>query len=58
MYEFPGLIEGAHENVGPGHKFFRHIEHCKIIVLLLDMAGIDGRKRRDDYAQLLKELEI
>ena len=56
--DVPGLIEGAHRNVGLGHKFLRHIQRCKILVLLLDMAGTDGRKPRDDYKQLLKELEL
>ena len=56
--DVPGLIEGAHNNVGLGHAFLRHIERCKIIVLLLDMAGTDGRKPWDDYKQLLKELEL
>jgi len=56
--DVPGLIEGAHQNVGLGHKFLRHIKRCKILVLLLDMAGTDGRKPWDDYKQLLKELEL
>ena len=56
--DVPGLIEGAHQNVGLGHAFLRHIERCKIIVLLLDMAGTDNRAPWDDYKQLLKELEL
>jgi GTP-binding protein len=56
--DVPGLIEGAHKNVGLGHKFLRHIQRCKILVLLLDMAGMDGRKPWDDYEQLLSELEL
>jgi GTP-binding protein len=56
--DVPGLIEGAHNNVGLGHKFLRHIERCKIIVLLLDMAGADGRNPWDDYKQILSELEL
>ena len=56
--DVPGLIEGAHQNVGLGHEFLRHIQRCKILVLLLDMAGTDGRKPWDDYKQLLKELEL
>ncbi|MDR3377756.1 MAG: GTPase ObgE [Verrucomicrobiae bacterium] len=56
--DVPGLIEGAHNNVGLGHAFLRHIQRCKILVLLLDMAGTDNRKPWDDYKQLLKELEL
>jgi GTP-binding protein len=56
--DVPGLIEGAHMNVGLGHEFLRHIQRCKILVLLLDMAGTDGRKPWEDYKQLLKELEL
>jgi GTP-binding protein len=55
--DVPGLIEGAHKNVGLGHGFLRHIQRCKILVLLLDMAGADGRAPWDDYKQLLQELE-
>ena len=56
--DVPGLIEGAHQNVGLGHKFLRHIRRCTILVLLLDMAGTDNRAPWDDYKQLLKELEL
>jgi GTP-binding protein len=56
--DVPGLIEGAHNNVGLGHEFLRHIRRCKVLVLLLDMAGNDGRLPWDDYRQLLGELEM
>ena len=56
--DVPGLIEGASHNVGLGHAFLRHIKRCKILVLLLDMAGTDGRLPWDDYRQLLTELEL
>ena len=56
--DVPGLIEGAHNNVGLGHAFLRHIRRCKILVLLLDMAGTDNRAPWDDYKQLLSELEL
>jgi GTP-binding protein len=54
--DVPGLIAGAHRNLGLGHEFLRHIERCKILVLLLDMAATDGRQPWDDYQSLLHEL--
>ena len=56
--DVPGLIEGAHRNVGLGHEFLRHIERCKVLVLLIDMASEDGRAPWDDYTNLLRELEM
>ncbi|HMJ90944.1 MAG TPA: GTPase ObgE [Candidatus Acidoferrum sp.] len=56
--DVPGLIEGAHNNVGLGHAFLRHIQRCKVLILLIDMAGSDNRAPWDDYNQLLSELEM
>jgi len=56
--DVPGLIEGAHRNVGLGHAFLRHIQRCRVLVLLLDMAGMDGRQPWDDYRHLLNELGL
>ena len=55
--DIPGLIEGAHANVGLGHAFLRHIRRCAMLVILLDMAGTDGRDPWDDYKKILSELE-
>jgi GTP-binding protein len=58
LADIPGLIEGASENRGLGHRFLRHIERCAVLVILIDMAGSDGRDPRDDYRILLRELEL
>ncbi len=55
--DVPGLIEGAHRNIGLGHAFLRHIRRCKVLVLMLDMAAVDGRSPADDFHSLLDELE-
>jgi GTP-binding protein len=56
--DVPGLIEGAHRDVGLGHEFLRHIERCKLLVMVVDMAGEDGREPWEDYKSLLNELEL
>ena len=55
--DIPGLIDGAHLNVGLGHHFLRHIERTKMLIYVVDMAGVDGRKPIDDLRILQQELE-
>ena len=56
--DIPGLIEGAHENRGLGHEFLRHVMRCAYLLMVLDMAGSEGRNPLDDLNALRKELEL
>jgi GTP-binding protein len=56
--DIPGLIEGAHANVGLGHDFLRHIMRCRILLFVVDAAGSEGRDPVEDIATLRTEIKL
>ena len=57
MADIPGLIEGAAEGAGLGHQFLRHVERCRVLIHLVDLAAEgEGRSPLNDLAVLDHEL--
>src|SRR5689334_23963401 len=56
--DVPGLIEGAHRNLGLGHDFLRHITRCRLLLFVVDMAGSEGRTPIADLESLRREISL
>ena len=56
--DIPGLIEGAHRDLGLGHDFLRHITRCRLLLFVLDMAGSEGRNPIEDLQHLRREIDL
>lgn len=57
LADIPGLLEGAHEGVGLGHEFLKHVERTRLLIHVVDIAGLEGRDPAEDFRVINREIE-